>query len=62
MPSTDLVRATRLGDLARRPPRWRAALRVAMLAGFLSALLSSPRNWPATMSTSRSASERPTRS
>ena len=38
MPSTDLVRATRLGDLARPPPRWLAALRVAMLAGFLSAL------------------------
>jgi hypothetical protein len=37
-PSTDLVRTTWLGDPARPPPRWRAALRVAMLAGFLSAL------------------------
>src|ERR687890_456828 len=36
--SPDLLRATRPGHPARRPPRWRGVLRLVVLAGFLVAL------------------------
>src|ERR687889_205941 len=37
-PPPNLLRPTRPGHPARRPPRWRAVLRLVVLAGFLVAL------------------------